>query len=65
MRTTSAVHSRSGSGSPPRSERMPFALRAAILIAAVLLVVGAFYLLAVRGDALLADLAAIVALICG
>jgi hypothetical protein len=40
-------------------------LRLVIAVLAAALVAGALYLLAVRGDALLADLTAIAALICG
>ena len=45
--------------------RMPAAVRRILFVVVTLLVAGGFYLLAVRGDALLADLSAIAALICG
>jgi hypothetical protein len=47
------------------SDRAPRTLRLVIAVLAAALVAGALYLLAVRGDALLADLTAIAALICG
>ncbi len=47
------------------SGRMPFAVKIAMASLLVVLVSGGLYLLAVRGDALLADLAAVAALICG
>lgn len=47
------------------SRRMPVPVRLGLLAVVAGLVVGALYLLAVRGDALLADLSAIAALICG
>lgn len=45
--------------------RAPPAVRYAVIALIGLLIVGALYLGAVRGDALLADLSAIAALICG
>lgn len=50
-----------GVGSPA----MPQPVRLAVVVLLATVVAGALYLLAVRGDALLADLAAIAALICG
>lgn len=44
---------------------MPRPIRYAVTALLAAIVVGALYLLAVRGDALLSDLAAIAALICG
>lgn len=43
----------------PASDRMPPAVRRAVLAIVVLLSVGAAYLLVVRGEALLLDLAAV------
>ncbi len=45
--------------------RMPATVRRILFVVLTLLVAGGFYLSAVRGDALLADLSAIAALICG
>ncbi|MBU2581737.1 MAG: hypothetical protein KJ622_08465 [Alphaproteobacteria bacterium] len=47
------------------SGSMPGSVRLAVGVLLAVIVAGALYLLAVRGDALLADLAAIAALICG
>ena len=52
-------------GRQASSPSMPAGLRAIMLMVTALVIVGALYLLAVRGDALLADLSAIAALICG
>lgn len=51
-------------GSRP-SASMPRSVRLAVVVLLAAIVAGALYLLAVRGDALLADLAAVAALICG
>lgn len=48
-----------------RDARMPRPVRIAVYGLVGGVVAGALYLFAVRGDALLADLAAIAALICG
>lgn len=51
-------------GSRPSSP-MPRSVRLAVVVLLAMIMAGALYLLAVRGDALLADLAAVAALICG
>jgi hypothetical protein len=47
------------SGTEPGRQGMPAGLRRALAIAIVLLLAGALYLIAVRGEALLADLSAL------
>lgn len=58
-------HVREGNSRVGRSGEMPKPVRYAVVTALIGIVFGALYLLAVRGDALLSDLAGIVALICG
>ena len=62
-------HATDTTAAEPRRQQsqvqMPPAVRNILLAVLALLVAGSFYLLAVRGDALLADLSAIAALICG
>ncbi len=69
--TESGGHSESANGFAAElgqrndTARAPAAVRYAVITVIGLVVAGALYLLAVRGDALLADLSAIAALICG
>ena len=62
---TSSATRAPGMDSANSQIRMPATVRRILFAIVTLLVAGGFYLLAVRGDALLADLAAIAALICG
>lgn len=47
------------------AHRMPRSVQIGLFVLLGLIISGSLYLLAVRGDALLADLAAVAALICG
>ncbi len=46
-------------------QRMPRSVQVGLFVLLGLIISGSLYLIAVRGDALLADLAAVAALICG
>jgi hypothetical protein len=46
-------------------DRMPRSVQIGLFVLLGLIISGSLYLVAVRGDALLADLAAVAALICG
>ena len=59
------AHSKTADAGSMQSASMPRPVRLAIVVLLAAIVAGALYLLAVRGDALLADMAAIAALICG
>ena len=58
------IRAEAGRGDADRQE-MPRSVKIGLYFVLGLIVTGALYLMAVRGDALLGDLAAIAALICG
>ncbi len=53
-----------GRGNADR-QRMPRSIKIGLYVLLAAIIAGSLYLLAVRGDALLGDLAAVAALICG
>ncbi|MEQ8825323.1 MAG: hypothetical protein RIC14_13215 [Filomicrobium sp.] len=63
--TTSSAQLASDRNETRRSAQMPPVVRNMMLAILTLLLAGGLYLYAVRGDALMADLSAIAALICG
>lgn len=63
--TSDSRHAASAADRTASGIQMPATVRRALFIVLSLVIAGGLYLLAVRGDALLADLSAIAALICG